>query len=246
MASSTPTKQLIINGKRLDGRTAEDIRPLKIQAGVLKNADGSALVEWGLNKVIVGVYGPRECIPRHQANPFKAIIKVKYAMTPFASKEEHGRAGPSRRSTEISKVIREVFEQIIDVSRFPKTQIEVYIEILQAHGGTRVTAINAAAVALANAGIPMRDMACAIAGGKAEGQIILDLAKDEDNFGQSDTAISLSHRDKEILLLQMDGLLTKEEIIQIVEMAERASDKIHEEQTKGLVNFYEDKGKTEW
>lgn len=240
-------KKLIIDGKRVDGRKPDESRPMRIQAGVLKNARGSALIEWGLNKVIAGVYGPRECIPKHGANPHKAIIKVKYAMTPFASKEEHGRAGPSRRSSEISKVIRGVFEQVIEVERYPKTQIDIHLEVLQAHGGTRVTAINAGIVALAEAGIPMKDMVFAIAGGKAEGNIILDLSKDEDNFGQSDTAICMSHRNKDILLLQMDGLLTKDEISKIFEMSEKAGEEIHEKQKQALSDVYGEKEqKVEW
>ncbi len=57
------------NGIRIDGRKADELRPLKIEAGVLKRADGSAYVEWGKNKVLAAVYGPRECHPRHMQNP---------------------------------------------------------------------------------------------------------------------------------------------------------------------------------
>ena len=66
------------NGMRIDGRTAEEHRNIKIEAGVLSNADGSAYVEIGKNKVLAAVYGPRECHPRHLQNPSKAIIQCKY------------------------------------------------------------------------------------------------------------------------------------------------------------------------
>ena len=55
------------NGIRIDGRKVDELRPLRIEAGVLKRADGSAYVEWGKNKVLAAVYGPRECHPRHMA-----------------------------------------------------------------------------------------------------------------------------------------------------------------------------------
>lgn len=233
------TKPLIVDGKRLDGRGFEDLRNIRIETGVLTDADGSAFVEWGGNKVICGIYGPRECIPKHEANPYRALIKCRYSMSPFASLEEHGRSGPSRRSTELSKVIREVFENTVIAEAFPKTQINIYVEVLQANGGTRVASITAAAVALADAGIPMKDMVSAVAVGKADGRLLVDLNKDEDNLGQSDVPIALSKRKKEILLLQMDGLLTKEEIAEILRMAEDATDKVEKVQEDAVKKGYE-------
>jgi len=111
--------------------------------------------------------------------------------------------------------------------------------VLQAEGGTRTAAITAAAVALANAGIPMKDMVSAIAVGKADDVLVLDLGKQEDNFGQSDMPIAISHRDKKLLLLQMDGLLTKEEVITMLDMAERGCEKLHGVQADALRRFYE-------
>ncbi len=239
MADSEGKVQLIVDGKRLDGREAEELRKIRIEAGILSEADGSAFVEWGGNKIICGVYGPRECIPRHDSSPYHAIVKCRYMMSPFASLEEHSKSGPSRRSTELSKVIREVFENLVLAERFPNTQIEIYIDVLQAEGGTRTASVTAAAVALANAGIPMKDMVSAVAVGKAGNVLLVDLGKMEDNFGQSDMPLAMSHKDKKLLLVQMDGLLTKEEITQMIEMSERSCDKLHETQADALRRFYE-------
>ncbi len=232
-------KQLIVNGKRLDGRSPDDLRPLKIETGVLNEADGSAYVQWGGNKIIAGIYGPRECIPKHEANPYKALVKCRYTMSPFASKEEHGRSGPNRRSIEISKVIREVFENLVVSELYPMTQIDIFIDVLQAEGGTRVGAITAAAAALADAGIPMRDMVCGVAVGKADGTIVLDLGKEEDNLGESDVPMAIADRSKDLLLLQMDGLLTKEELASAIDKAIAASDKIHKLQEEPIEKRYE-------
>ncbi len=232
-------KKLIVDGKRIDGRGPNDLRPIKIETGVLNEADGSAYVQWGGNKIIVGIFGPRECIPKHEANPYKTIVKCRYIMAPFASKDEHGRSGPNRRSIEISKVIREVFENLVVSELYPMTQINIFIEVLQAEGGTRATAITAAAVALADAGIPMKDMVCGIAVGKIDGEIVLDLGKEEDNFGESDVPMAISHRNKEILLLQMDGLLTKEEFSATIDKALDASERIHELQANAIIKRYE-------
>ncbi|MBU0532524.1 exosome complex exonuclease Rrp41 [Candidatus Micrarchaeota archaeon] len=239
--------QLIIDGKRTDGRTPDEMRDIRIEAGILKEADGSSYIEWGGNKIICGVYGPRECIPRHGASPYHAIVKCRYMMSPFASLEEHGRSGPSRRSVELSKVIRETFENLILVEKFPNTQIDLFIDVLQANGGTRTASITAATVALVNAGIPMKDMVSAVAVGKADDTLVLDLNKAEDNQGQSDMPLAISHKDKKLLLVQMDGLLTKEEIAKMVDMADKGCEQLHEMQSAGLKGVYEQEGKKlEW
>jgi len=241
MGGSTDV-QLIVDGKRVDGRTPDEMRKVRMEAGIIPEADGSSFVEWGGNKILCGVYGPRECIPRHGANPYRATIKCRYMMSPFASAEEHGRSGPSRRSTELSKVIREVFENLVVAEKFPNTQIDIFIDVLQAEGGTRTASVTAAAIALVNAGIPMKDMVSAIALGKAADVLLVDLGKAEDNYGQSDVPLAMSHKDKKLHLIQMDGLLTKDEIAKMIDMAEKASDQLHEEQVAALRRFYENGG----
>ncbi|MEM2947915.1 MAG: exosome complex exonuclease Rrp41 [Candidatus Anstonellales archaeon] len=220
--------ELIVNGKRLDGRGLHDLRPIKIKVGVLEDADGSASVEWGGNKVVAGVYGPSECIPKHIENPYKAVVKCQYMMSTFCSLEEHGRMGPNRRSIEISKVIRQALENVIMVELFPRSQIEVYAIVLQADGGTRISALTAAVAALIDAGIPLRDSIVGLSVGKAGDKIIVDLGKMEDNFGQSDVPIAFTSRDKDILLLQMDGLLTKEELSKMIDLAFKKGDDINQ------------------
>src|SRR5271157_4600353 len=117
--TKTDKVELIKNGKRLDGRGFNEMRKIKITASVLKNADGSAYIEWGNNKILAAVYGPKEVMPKHLTDPSKAIIKCRYSMAPFSSLEEHGRSGPSRRAIEISKVIKEAFENVVLLSEFP-------------------------------------------------------------------------------------------------------------------------------
>jgi len=203
-------EKLIIDGRRLDGRLPDELRPLKIQAGVLKRADGSAYVELGENKVIAAVYGPREMHPRHLQQPDTAVLRCRYNMAPF-SVDERKRPGPDRRSVEISKVTREAIEPVVFLELYPRSAIDVFIEILQADAGTRTTGITAASVALADAGVPMRDLISAIAVGKVDDTVVLDLNKKEDNWGTSDMPIALMPRKKLITLLQMDGHFTPAE-----------------------------------
>lgn len=226
------------NGIRLDGRKADELRPIRIEAGVLKKADGSAYIEWGNNKVLAAVYGPREAHPRHLQNPTKALVQCRYNMAPF-SVTDRKRPGPDRRSVEISKVISEAFASVVFVEQFPRTSVDIFIEVLQADAGTRCAGLTAAAVALADAGIPMRDLVTSCASGKIGGVVALDLNKDEDNFGDADCPMAIVPRTGEIVLLQMDGHLTVEEFERAMQLSIGAAQKIYELQRDALRRRYE-------
>ena len=232
--------KLIKDGKRLDGRKPDELRNIKIEAGVLHRAEGSCYLEWGGNKVIAAVYGPREAIPRHTQNPLRAIVNAKYNMAAF-SVDDRKRPGPDRRSREISKVISEALENVIITEKFPRASIDVNIEVLDAEAGTRCAGLTAAAVALVDAGIPMRDIPVACAAGKIENQVVLDLGKQEDNFGDADLPIAIAPRTGEILLLQMDGHLTMDEFNQALDMAMKGCYTISEIQKKALMEKYQSK-----
>ena len=231
--------QLLSKGKRLDGRKADELRPITIKAGVLERADGSAYLEWGGNKVIAGVFGPRECLPRHKSDPTKAFLKFRYNMAPFSVKDRK-RPGPDRRSIEISYISREALENVLLLEQFPNTMIEIYVEILQADAGTRCAGLNAAVVALADAGIPMKDLIASCAAGKIEDTVVLDLGNKEDNFGQADVPLAIVPSTGELVLLQMDGLLSQEEYKKAVEYATKGCKEIYEVQKKALKDRYEE------
>ena len=230
-------EKLIVNGKRLDGRKLDELRPLTIKAGVIPNADGSCALQLGETHVLVGVYGPRECFPRHLAEQDKAYLECIYDMAAFST-TDRARPGPSRRSTEISKVIADSLRPAIFLEKYPRTKIDVYIEVTNANAGTRTAAITAAAVALADAGVEMRDLVTSIATGKADGHIMLDLFEPEDNYGEADMPLAVMPKSKHITLLQLDGDITHEDAKKMIEMSLKAIDKIYEAQKKALKEKY--------
>jgi exosome complex component RRP41 len=231
-------EKLIVDGKRLDGRAPDELRPLKIKAGVLERADGSAYAELGKNKVFAAVYGPREMHPRHDQQPDTAVLRCRYSMAPF-SVDDRKRPGPDRRSTEISKVIKEALEPVLFLELYPRSVIDVFIEVLQADAGTRTAGINAASVALADAGVPMKDMVSSVAVGKVDDTIVLDLNKEEDQLGTTDMPIAVVPRKKLVTLLQMDGHFTKEEFVQALDLAFRGCEKIYDVQRQALREKYQ-------
>jgi exosome complex component RRP41 len=226
------------DGTRLDGRKPDEIRPLHIEAGVLDRADGSAYLEWGKNKIMAAVYGPREYMPKRFQKADKCVIRARYNMAAF-SVGDRKRPGPDRRSQEISKVISDAFENVVLTHRFPRGVIDVHMEVLQADAGTRCAALAAATVALADAGIPMKGLVAAVAAGKAGGQIILDLDQPEDNFGQADLPVAVNMTSGEVVLLQMDGHLTDKEFEQALDMAVAGCKQVYEAQRAALLRRFE-------
>ncbi len=232
-----PERLIDENGKRINGRGLFELRPIKMKVGVLENADGSAYIEWGRNKIIVAVYGPKEIHPRHLALPTSARLRCRYNMAAFSTPERK-KPGPDRRSIELSKVIREALKPALFLEKYPKTVIDVFIEILQSEGGTRVASITAASLALADSGIPMRDLVTACAVGKVDGKIVLDLDAVEDMYGEADLPVAIMPRKKEVTLLQMDGRMTTEEFNFALEKAMEACEEIYRIQREALLEKY--------
>ena len=239
MPQKKPEKLVDKNDVRLDGRKLNELRPVKIEVGVLANADGSAYIEQGKNKILAAVYGPKEVHPRHLALPDRAVLRCRYHMAPF-SVDERKSPAPSRREVELSKVIREALEPSIFVEYYPRTSIDIFIEVLQADGGTRCAGITTASLALADAGIPMRDLGAACAAGKVEGRLVLDLMDKEDKVGEADVPLALMPNLNAITLLQMDGSLTIEEFEKTINLALEGCKQLYTLQKEALKSKYVD------
>ncbi len=206
------------DGLRHDGRRPDEMRPVHMEVGVLANSDGSALVSFGRTRVLAAVYGPREPPQRFMILPDRALLRVRYHMAPFSTTERKSPA-PSRREVELSKVIREALEDVVLTHLFPRTSIDVFIEVLQADGGTRTAAVTAASLALADAGIPMKALVAGVAVGKVEGVLVLDVDELEDGSGEADLPVAAAPDIGAITLLQLNGVLTQEEFEKALDMA---------------------------
>lgn len=222
---------------RKDGRAFNSLRNMKMEIGVLNNADGSAYVECGNNKVLVGVYGPRELYSKKHSKPDGAVLRCKYNMAPFSVKERK-RPGPDRRSTEISKLISEAITPGIFLEKYPRSSIDISIEVLEAEGGTRCLGIVGASLALADAEIPMKDLISACAVGKVDNHIVVDLSEEEDQTGEADMPVAIMPRTGDITFLQMDGNLSVPEFEDALQLAFDACYFINQMQQETLLNKY--------
>ena len=227
--------------KRHDKRKNDELRPIEAKAGIIKRADGSGYFKIGDTEAYAAVYGPRNLYPKFLQNPQKGILRCNYNMMPFSGSGERVRPGGSRRSKEISMVTEKALLPVVDLSEYPNAVVDVFIEFPQTDAGTRCAGICAAAMALADAGIKMKDMVTAIAVGSVDGTIIADLNYDEEAYDKgpvADIPVAVLPNSGTISLLQMDGELKKEELKNTLELAKKVCSKLYEVQKKALKEKY--------
>lgn len=225
--------------KRFDGRKFDEVRELDAKVGVIKRADGSAMFKMGKTVAIAAVYGPRDLFPSFLQNPSKATLKCVYDLLSF-SVDDRKRPGPSRRSSEVSLVIKNSLETSLDLTKYPLAGIDIYVYITQADAGTRTASINAAALALADAGIPMKDMVASVAVGKVADKVCVDLDKAEEDHeeGATDMPVAMMPKTGRVTLLQLDGNMSQKEIAEALEMAKKTCKEINKVQVKALKEKY--------
>jgi len=229
--------------KRFDGRKFDETRPIEAKAGVIKNADGSAYFKIGKTMAYAAVYGPRNLYPRFLQNPEKGIVRVHYNMLPFSGSGDRVRPGQSRRSREISLVTEKALSPVLDLSEFPNSVVDVFIELPETDAGTRCAGICAASIALADAGLTMKDMVTAISVGRVDDKLVVDLDYQEEAYEDgpvADIPIAMINRTEEISLLQMDGEVSVDFMKDALELGKKTCKEIYEVQKKALKDKYSD------
>lgn len=223
--------------KRHDGRKFDEARPITAKVGVIKNADGSAYFRIGSTEAYAAVYGPRQLYPSFLKDPSRGILRCYYNMLPFSGMGERVRPGPSRRSKEISMVTEKCFMPIINLEDFPNTVVDVYVELTETDAGSRCAGICAASMAMADAGIPMKDLVVAVSVGKVGKNLMVDLDYYEEALEDEDVAdipVGWLPRTKEIVLLQMDGKIKKEDLPAAFALSEKVVEQIYNAQKAAL------------
>lgn len=226
--------------KRADGRKPDELRPISAKVGVVKKADGSAMFRIGDTIAYAAVYGPRELYPKFMQDPTKGILRCRYNMMPFSGSGERVRPGPSRRSTEISLVTQKALLPVLNLEEFPNAVIDVFIDLPQTDAGTRCAGICAAAMALADAGIFMRDLVSAVAVGVVNGRLLADLTYEEESTeGEvADIPVAFIPKDGELTLLQLDGEVSKADLIKALELGRKACREVYALQKATLKEKY--------
>ncbi len=224
---------------RTDGRKDDELRKIEAKAGIIKRADGSGYFKIGNTEAYAAVYGPRNLYPRFMQNPERGILRCSYNMMPFSGAGERVRPGGSRRSREISLVTEKALLPVLELSEYPNSVVDIFIEFPQTDAGTRCAGICAASIALADAGLEMKDLVSSVAVGFVNGRVMIDVSKEEEDIeGMTDIPVAVLPRTGMISLLQMDGQIPSNELKRAIAMAKEACKKLYEIQKNALKEKY--------
>ncbi|MBD3361539.1 exosome complex exonuclease Rrp41 [Candidatus Woesearchaeota archaeon] len=231
--------------KRNDGRKNDQLRPMTAKVGVVKNANGSAMFKIGGTTAYAAVHGPRDLYPRFKQDPEKGLLRCDYNMMPFSGHGNRVRPGGGRRSKEISMVTQNAINPVVNLTDFPNAVVDVCIELTETDAGTRCAGITAASMALADAGIEMKDLVIAMSVGMLEGELIADVNGVEDcELGATDIPIAYIPSMDKISLLQIDGEISREDLKKALELGKKKCLEIYEIQKKALKEKYSEKVKS--
>jgi exosome complex component RRP41 len=210
------------------------------------HADGSAIITHGLTQVLVSVFGPREAKQRRETIHDRANINVEVNIAAFSTGERRKRSRGDklvftqeptaldfadrilRRISELASTIKSTFEPVILTSIYPRSQIDIFVQVLQQDGGLLQACINCTTLALANAGIPLLDFVCAITGGVHSTSPVLDLTTLEENDIPHVT-VAMMPRTGKVTLVTMETRLHADRFEEIFRLAIDAGKVIHKE-----------------
>ncbi|ORY96235.1 exosome component 4 [Syncephalastrum racemosum] len=214
-------------GLRIDGRRANELRRITAKTSVFSQSDGSAYIEQGNTKCLAAVYGPREARHRQQIQADRANINVEFNVAPFSTHERKKRSKGDKRSLELATFIRQTFEPIVLTSQFPRSQIDIYLQIFQHDGGMLQACINAATLALVDAGIPMLDYVCACSAGSIDKTPVLDLNYVEESTDTPELTLALLPRTGQVNLVELESRLHIEQLKDVTDLATEGCLQIH-------------------
>jgi len=224
---------------RENGRKLNELRKIEAEVGIIPQATGSARFKIGNTEAIAAVYGPKEMFPRFMKDPTKGILRCHYNMMPFSGLGNRVRPGGNRRSKELSFIMERALSPVIDLSQYPNSMVEISVEFPQTDAGSRCAAICAASMAMADAGLSMKDLVSSVAAGMYDDTVILDPDYEEDSYENGvDMPLAMINSTKGITLLQMDGVISKEKIMECVELSKGACEEIYEIQKQALKNKF--------
>ncbi len=183
--------------RRPDGRAATALRPVTIETGVSKFAEGSARIEFG-DTVVLCLATLTDSVPRFLEGKGTGWITAEYAMLPRSTPERSQResiAGrPGGRTFEIQRLVGRALRTAIDLKALGPRSVTIDCEVIQADGGTRTAAITGGYVALAHAlrhleKSPLTRNVAAVSAGFVAGELMLDLAYAEDSIADADVNV---------------------------------------------------------
>ncbi|WP_024622094.1 ribonuclease PH [Metaclostridioides mangenotii] len=241
---------------RIDGRSFDDIRPVKITRNYTKYAEGSVLIEMGETKVICTAY-VEDKVPPFLRNTGKGWINAEYSMLPMSTKQrkirDAVRGKLDGRTQEIQRFIGRSIRSVVDLDKIGERTIWVDCDVIQADGGTRTASITGAFVAVADAiykmykektikQIPITSFVSAVSVGVVDQKYVLDLCYEEDYKASVDMNIVMTNRGEfvEVQGAGEDKPFSKKDLYMLLEIAEIGNKELIKIQKEALGEITEE------
>lgn len=185
---------------RFDGRRRDQVRPVTVTRNFIKHAEGSVLIEMGETKVICTA-SVEEKVPPFLRDKRQGWVTAEYAMLPRSTHDRSPREAvkgkQGGRTLEIQRLVGRALRAVTDMTLLGERTIWIDCDVIQADGGTRTASITGAFIALADActllkkkelikQLPLTDYLAAISVGKVGGEVMVDLAYQEDSLADVD------------------------------------------------------------
>jgi ribonuclease PH len=240
----TPSK------RRNDGRRANELRPVTIRRGYLKNAEGSALIEMGGTRVLCAAT-VEERVPPFLRNTGRGWVTAEYSMLPRSSHErvtrEVTRGHVGGRTHEIQRLIGRSLRAVTKLEALGERQITIDCDVIEADGGTRTASITGSFIALVDAvrwlrkrvelpGEPLQDFIAAVSVGISGGVPVLDLCYEEDSKAEVDMNLVMTGAGK---LVEVQGTaegapFSEREMARMMDLGKAGIQKLITQQKKAL------------
>jgi ribonuclease PH len=238
---------------RPDGRTPDQLRPVKITTGYLKHADGSCLIEVGDTRVVCAA-SVEDKVPQFLKGKSGGWVTAEYGMLPRATnsrmQREAARGAPSGRTHEIQRLIGRSLRAVVDTKALGERTIWLDCDVIQADGGTRCASITGAYVALVEAlralrkrnafgTLPVTDFVAAVSVGKVGDGVVLDLNYEEDSSAHVDMNVVKTGRGRfvEIQGTAEGDPFSEEEMQILLAVADKGIRELVNLQQKALGDF---------
>jgi ribonuclease PH len=195
-----------VNALRSFGRGALELRPVAIARGVLRHAEGSALIEYGDTRVLCAA-SVEERVPAFLKGKGQGWLTAEYGMLPRSTstrtEREAARGRQGGRTLEIQRLIGRSLRAVVDLAQLGERTLQIDCDVLQADGGTRTASVTGAFVAAYDAlrwlrgrggvtALPVRDFVAAVSVGMHGGRVLVDLDYAEDSTCETDMNVVMT------------------------------------------------------
>ncbi|XP_050413061.1 exosome complex component MTR3 [Patella vulgata] len=234
-------QDILLNGERKNGRKLDQIRPLFLRPGLISQAKGSAYIEQNHTKVICAVFGPRE-VMRKEDFSMKGQLTCEFKFATFSCKKKRQHQQDAEEK-DLSVQLLEAFEPAVQLDKFPKAQVNVYITVLQNDGSALAASITCASLALADAGIEMYDIVVG-SSVRIHGDVMLVDPSEEEEYRSQDcndvnegnVVVGLMPSINQISALTSKGEIDFETISQAIKTCIQTCQKVYPVLQNALVN----------